>query len=128
MSIWLEFSSLLPCRIRWKDRDTEKDMHLCKKDENSPSQDHILTDLASTFTCVVQTLSVHLKISPSTQYVFMYHSPFPINCALHDNFEPEGQVVKLQNDVSSTFLCIFLGFSISAIKLGVRGVVAALLY
>ena len=71
-------------------------MHLCKKkDENSHSQDHILTDLANTFTWVVQTLSVHLKISPSTHFVFMYHSPFPINCALHDTFEPEGQVVEV---------------------------------
>lgn len=99
-----------------------------KKDENSHSQDHILTDLANTFTWVVQMLPVHLKISPSTYFVFMYHSPFPINCALHDTFEPEGQVVELQNDVSSTFLFIILGFSISAMKLGVRGVVAALLY
>lgn len=45
-----------------------------------------------------------------------------------DTFEPEGQVVELQNDASKTFLFNFLGFNTSTMKLGVRGVVAALLY
>lgn len=70
---------------------------------------------------------IHLEISPSTHYFLCILPPFPINCASHNIFEPEGQVVELQNYVSSTFLCNFLGFIISAIKLGTRGIVAALL-
>lgn len=45
-----------------------------------------------------------------------------------DTFQPEDQVVEFQNDASRTFLFNFLGFNTSTMKLGVRGVVAALLY